>query len=86
MTYVYDAITTDVFGIENFGIGFFGMLKGRSSYIQTAYFDGKIWVDRGFDQTNDGLEYFNVYVLQEDKEEGDWSDWKIGRVVSMMAR
>jgi hypothetical protein len=32
------------------------------------------------------LEYFNVYVLQEDKEEGDWSDWKIGRAVSMMAR
>jgi len=74
MTLVYDAITTDLLGLQNLGIGFFGMLKGRSNYIRTAYFDGKIWVDRGFDQMNDGLEYFNVYVLQSDKEEGDWSD------------
>lgn len=74
---VYDAITMDTFGLRNLGIGFFGMLKGRSNYIQTAFFDGKIWIDRGFDQMKDGLEYFNIYVLQEGKdakEVGDWSD------------
>jgi hypothetical protein len=52
-----------VFGLSNVGVGLFGMLKGRSSYIQTAYFDGIIWIEAGADASG---EYFSVYVHLED--------------------
>ena len=57
---VYDKITCDAFGLANLGIGFFGMLKGRSSYIQTVYFDNDIWIDGGY--AADGSTYFSVYT------------------------
>lgn len=59
ITYTYDNISTDVFGFTNVGLGLFGMLQGRSSYIETAYFDGMLWIERGNDMSG---EYFNVYV------------------------
>ena len=68
VTIVYDSITTDVFGFTNVGVGLFGMMKGRSTYIQTVYFDGIIWIERG---VFDGVEYYNVY--SRDEEEGEWS-------------
>jgi hypothetical protein len=75
VTYVYEGITADIFGLQNVGVGFFGLLKGRSSYIQTVYFDGTLWIDRGFDQMNGGAEYFNCYVSQESEgKAGNWED------------
>lgn len=63
VTYTYDSISTDVFGLTNVGVGLFGMLQGRSSYIQTAYFDGDLWIEGGTDASG---EYFNVYVRLDD--------------------
>lgn len=60
---VYDKITCDAFGFTNLGIGFFGLLKGRASYIQTVYFDKDIWIDGGF--APDGSTYFSVYTPEE---------------------
>lgn len=64
VTYTYEKISTDLFGM-NVGVGMFGMLAGRSSYIPTAYFDDEIWIEKGVDQST-GTEYHSVYVLQED--------------------
>ena len=65
VTLQYDKISTDIFGLSNVGVGFFGLLKGRENYIQTAYFDGDIWVEEGYGPT--GEQYWNVYV----KEQGE---------------
>jgi hypothetical protein len=63
ITLVYDKITCDAFGFSNLGVGFFGLLKGRSSYVQSVYFDDDIWIDGGY--ADDGSTYFSVYT-QED--------------------
>lgn len=60
---VYDKISCDAFGLKSLGVGFFGLLKGRASYIQTVYFDDDLWIDGGYDA--DGSPYFSVYT-QED--------------------
>uniref|UniRef100_A0A7S3DMU8 Plastid lipid-associated protein/fibrillin conserved domain-containing protein n=1 Tax=Entomoneis paludosa TaxID=265537 RepID=A0A7S3DMU8_9STRA len=63
VTLTYDKITTDVFGFSNIGVGFFGMLQGRSTYIQTVYFDEDLWIEEGYSPT--GEQYYNVYVRQK---------------------
>ena len=63
VTYTYEKVTTDVFGFSGVGVGMFGMLSGRSSYIVTAYFDGSIWIESGIDQST-GLDYYNVYSAE----------------------
>lgn len=60
---VYDKIKCDVFGISNLGIGFFGLLKGRTSYIQSVYFDNELWIDGGY--AADGSTYFSVYTKED---------------------
>jgi hypothetical protein len=60
----YENITTDVFGLNNIRVGAFGLLKGRGSFIQTAFFDGRIWIEKGIDLN--GSEYYNVYTRDED--------------------
>jgi hypothetical protein len=65
VTIQYESISTDVFGLKNIGVGAFGLLKGRGSYIQTAYFDGRIWIERGMDMN--GNEFYNVYTLDKDQ-------------------
>lgn len=66
VTIEYRSITTDVFGLTDIGVGAFGMLKGRATYIETAYFDGRIWIERGVD--GNGMEYYNVYARDEDDD------------------
>jgi hypothetical protein len=68
VTYTYEKVTTDVFGLTNIGVGMFGMLSGRSSYIPTAYFDGAIWIETGTDQAT-GVEYYNVYTSEDEVRE-----------------
>lgn len=63
VSYVYDKIKTDAFGFMNIGIGAFGLLRGRSNQIFTAFFDGTFWIEGAVRQ--DGSEYINVYVRQE---------------------
>lgn len=65
VTMVYDKITANMFG-KTVPTGLFGMLKGRANYIETVWFDGDFWIDRGFGP--DGTEYFNVFV----KDDGTW--------------
>lgn len=61
VTYVYEKITTDAFGFSGVGLG--GLLQGRGNCIFSAYYDGKLWIDRGMG--SDGEDYFNVYVRQD---------------------
>jgi hypothetical protein len=65
LKYVYDSITTDVFGLRNLSVGFFGLLKGRTSYIVTAYFDGVYWIEVAYDSPEQTSTYTNVYVKSE---------------------
>lgn len=67
LTFTYDSITTDVFGLSNIGVGLFGLLKGRSNVIQTAYFDDVLWIEKGFDPVT-GDEFVSVYVKKEKEE------------------
>ena len=65
LTFNYEDITTNMFGMKNLGMGMFGgFLSGRSSYVPTAYMDGKLWIEQGRDNVS-GYEYFTVYVKEE---------------------
>lgn len=63
VTFQYEKITSDIFGIT-IPTGLFGLLKGRTNYIESVYFDGKIWIERGFDV--EGQEFFQVYFREEE--------------------
>ena len=71
---LYDKIVTDVMGFSNVGIGLFGILKGRSTYIQTVFFDNNLWIESGVDQSNFGETYYNVYARDKDGEDDDDDD------------
>lgn len=60
VTFVYDRITSDAFGLQDINIGFFGLLKGRANFVNSSYFDGNYWIEQGF--SSDGRDYLNVYV------------------------
>ena len=70
--FVYDKITMDAFGLNNVDVCFFGLLKGRSNGIETAYFDGDVWIEE--QPTRDDSDAapsnlaWNVYVREKD----DW--------------
>lgn len=64
LTFTYNEITTDVFGLSNLPVGFFGLLKGRANYVESNFFDGDIWIERGY--SPEGAEFFNVYLREED--------------------
>jgi len=61
VTFVYEEIVADVFG-KDFPVGLFGLLKGRANYIETVWFDGKLWFERGF--SRDGIEFYSVYIKE----------------------
>lgn len=66
VSFVYEEIVSDLFGFTNVGVGFFGLLKGRTNYIKTAFVDGRFWIERGY--STEGQEYFNVYGRVSDTE------------------
>jgi len=66
VTFVYEEITSKVFG-ATIPVGLFGLLKGRASYIESMYFDGTMWIERGANPENGEL-FYNVYV----KESQSW--------------
>lgn len=70
VTFVYDEVTTDAFGLSNVGVGFFGLLKGRANFVETAYFDGRFWIERG--TSPEGQAYYNVYVRNADADTEEW--------------
>mmetsp|Transcript_34256 Transcript_34256/g.52603 ORF Transcript_34256/g.52603 Transcript_34256/m.52603 type:complete len:254 (+) Transcript_34256:154-915(+) len=71
LKFTYDEIVTDMFGWKGLEVPFMGAMKGRDNYLQTAYFDGRTWIDRGY--TPNGNEYFNVYTLEEADEVDEWN-------------
>jgi len=73
VTYVYQDVQTDVFGLRGVGIPVVGgFLKGRTAVIQTVYFDGQIWIERGNDEFVG--EYFQLYTRLDDDTDGDDDD------------
>ena len=64
VTILYQDIVTDVFGFKSLPVGLFGMLKGRASYVETVWFDGKLWFERGY--SPDGIEYYSVYIKERE--------------------
>jgi hypothetical protein len=67
LTFVYDKITTNILGFQNVGVGFFGLLRGRTNHVESAYFDGTFWMERGFSKEETGSDYFiNVYMRTDD--------------------
>ena len=73
LTFIYDDISTDVFGLKNISVGFFGLLKGCANYVESTYFDGRFWIERG--TSPEGQAYYNVYVRDSVSEEAD-DDWR----------
>lgn len=59
ISYTYEGILCDVFGLTNINIGAFGMLKGRCSSIQISFFDGSLLIEQSNDMAG---EFFNVYT------------------------
>lgn len=69
VTYTYQDIQTDLFGLRGLSIPIVGgMLKGRSTILQTVYFDGQVWIEKG---NSEEAEYFQVYTRQVDDEEDE---------------
>ncbi|KAL3783098.1 hypothetical protein ACHAW5_002203 [Stephanodiscus triporus] len=68
-TYQYKDIKTNVFGISNLPVGFFGLLKGRVNYIDTVWFDGERWIERNYLENGDVV--YSVYVrdIEDEKEQ-----------------
>ncbi len=62
-TFQYQDIKTNVFGMSNLPVGFFGLLKGRVTYIDTVWFDGERWIERNYIENGDVV--YNVYVRDE---------------------
>ena len=67
LTFVYDKITTDIMGCKGIGVGFFGMLQGRANYVESAYFDGTFWIERGVSPTGNGNDFVNIYMRVDDE-------------------
>ena len=67
-TFTYGDIKTNIFGVSNLPVGFFGLLKGRVNYIDTVWFDGERWIERNYSENGDVV--YSVYVrdLEDEKE------------------
>lgn len=64
ITFVYDKITADMFGMKDMNVGFFGLLQGRGNSIDTAFYDGAVWIEQSVDQQ--GKLFVNVYIKEEE--------------------
>jgi hypothetical protein len=63
VTFTYQEITTNIFGFQNVGVGFFGLLKGKANYVESVFMDGRFWIERGSTMDGKGV-YYNVYMKQ----------------------
>lgn len=66
LSFQYQDIKTNVFGISDLPVGFFGLLKGRVNYIDTVWFDGERWIERNYLENGDVV--YSVYVRDEEDE------------------
>ena len=65
-TFQYEDLKTNVFGMDNLPVGFFGLLKGRVNCIDTVWFDGERWIERNYSE--DGDVVYSVYVRDVEDE------------------
>jgi len=65
-TFTYEDIKTNIFGVSNLPVGFFGLLKGRVNYIDTVWFDGERWIERNYLENGDVI--YSVYVRDTEDE------------------
>ena len=65
-TFTYEDIKTNIFGVSNLPVGFFGLLKGRVNYIDTVWFDGERWIERNYRENGDVI--YSVYVRDTEDE------------------
>mmetsp|Transcript_28113 Transcript_28113/g.59354 ORF Transcript_28113/g.59354 Transcript_28113/m.59354 type:complete len:301 (-) Transcript_28113:1336-2238(-) len=65
-TFQYEDIKTNIFGVSNLPVGFFGLLKGRVNYVDTVWFDGERWIERNYLENGDLV--YSVYVRDIDDE------------------
>lgn len=65
-SFQYEDIKTNIFGMSNLPVGFFGMLKGRVNYIDTVWFDGERWIERTYLENGDVV--YSVYVRDVEDE------------------
>lgn len=65
-TFQYEDIKTNIFGMSNLPVGFFGLLKGRVNYIDTVWFDGERWIERNYLENGDVV--YSVYVRDVEDE------------------
>jgi len=65
-TFTYEDIKTNIFGVSNLPVGFFGLLKGRVNYIDTIWFDGERWIERNYLENGDVI--YSVYVRDTEDE------------------
>ena len=68
LTFQYQDIKTNIFGMSNLPVGFFGLLKGRVNYVETIWFDGERWIERKYSESGDVT--YSVYVrdLEDEKQ------------------
>ena len=67
MTFEYQDIKTKLFGLSNLPVGFFGLLKGRVTYVDTIWFDGERWIERNYSASGNLI--YSVYVRDLQDEE-----------------
>lgn len=68
-TFEYEDIKTNIFGVSNLPVGFFGLLKGRVNYIDTVWFDGERWIERNYSESGDVV--YSVYVRDVEDEKSN---------------
>mmetsp|Transcript_10724 Transcript_10724/g.22770 ORF Transcript_10724/g.22770 Transcript_10724/m.22770 type:complete len:326 (+) Transcript_10724:350-1327(+) len=66
LSFQYQEIKTNAFGMSNLPVGFFGLLKGRVTYIDTVWFDGNRWIERNYLENGDVV--YSVYVRDLEDE------------------
>lgn len=66
ISFVYDKVTMDAFGFKNVKICTFGLLNGRTNYVETAFYDGDVWIESTSDSFGSAL--LNVYVREVDND------------------
>ena len=66
LTFQYEDIKSNIFGVSNLPVGFFGLLKGRVNCIDTIWFDGERWIERNYTENGDVV--YSVYVRDVEDE------------------
>lgn len=66
LTFQYEDIKSNIFGVSNLPVGFFGLLKGRINCIDTVWFDGERWIERNYAENGDVV--YSVYMRDVEDE------------------